>query len=95
MTTVASTRDELFGVRKALKGRTAVVMTMGALHDGHVTLLRRARESTDHVIATIFVNPLQFGPAEDFDRYPRTFNEDLAKCVEVGVDLVFAPHRAT
>jgi len=66
-------------------------MTMGALHAGHAALLRRARESTDRVIVTIFVNPLQFGPREDLDRYPRTLERDLEVCRAEGVDLVFAP----
>ena len=68
-------------------------MTMGALHAGHETLLRAAREQADHVLVTIFVNPLQFGPNEDFDRYPRTLDADLEVCRRAGVDLVFAPDR--
>ena len=66
-------------------------MTMGALHAGHETLLRAARERADHVLVTIFVNPLQFGPNEDFDRYPRTLDADLEVCRRAGADLVFAP----
>ena len=72
----------------------AVVMTMGALHEGHARLLDAARESvgpSGQVVATIFVNPLQFGEGEDFDRYPRTFEADLALCEARGVDVVFAP----
>lgn len=72
----------------------AVVMTMGALHEGHARLLDAARESVGpngQVVATIFVNPLQFGEGEDFDRYPRTFEADLALCEARGVDVVFAP----
>jgi pantoate--beta-alanine ligase len=87
------TRDELKEARDAMTGRTAVVMTMGALHDGHLALLREARKSADHLIATIFVNPLQFGPDEDFDRYPRTVEKDLAATEAAGVDVVFAPTR--
>ena len=75
----------------ALTGTVGVVMTMGALHDGHAALLRAAREQADHVLVTIFVNPLQFGPNEDFDRYPRTLDADLEVCRRAGVDLVFAP----
>jgi pantoate--beta-alanine ligase len=93
MTAVAHTRDELAKARTAMTGTVAVVMTMGALHDGHRELLRAARGRADHVIATIFVNPLQFGPTEDFDRYPRTFPGDLAICEAAGIDLVFAPGR--
>jgi pantoate--beta-alanine ligase len=69
-------------------------MTMGALHEGHARLLDAARESvgpSGQVVATIFVNPLQFGEGEDFDRYPRTFEADIALCEARGVDVVFAP----
>ncbi|HEX8627593.1 MAG TPA: pantoate--beta-alanine ligase [Catenuloplanes sp.] len=90
---VVRTRAELASARAGLTGTVAVVMTMGALHEGHAALLRAARERADRVIATIFVNPLQFGPHEDFDRYPRTFEADLAVCRAAGVDLVFAPTR--
>jgi pantoate--beta-alanine ligase len=70
-----------------------LVPTMGALHEGHAALLRRARRECDRVIATIFVNPLQFAPGEDYDRYPRTFDADVALCAREGVDVVFAPAR--
>jgi pantoate--beta-alanine ligase len=88
-----TTRDELAAARAGYAGTVAVVMTMGALHDGHIALLRAARAEADTVLATIFVNPLQFGPHEDFQRYPRTLDADLAVCQESGVDLVFAPPR--
>jgi pantoate--beta-alanine ligase len=88
---VARTRAELVAARSALTGRVAVVMTMGALHDGHVRLIRAARKISDSVVVTIFVNPLQFGPNEDFDRYPRTPEADLQCCLDEGVDVVFAP----
>jgi pantoate--beta-alanine ligase len=88
---VARTRAELRRERAALGGRVAVVMTMGALHAGHAALLRAARERADSIVATIFVNPLQFAAGEDLDRYPRTFDADLAVCAAEGVDLVFAP----
>ncbi|GAA2845287.1 pantoate--beta-alanine ligase [Streptosporangium fragile] len=68
-----------------------LVPTMGALHEGHRSLLRLAHEKADHVAVSIFVNPLQFGPAEDYSRYPRTFDADLEVCAEEGVSLVFAP----
>lgn len=84
-------RAGLAEARAALPGRVAVVMTMGALHDGHASLLRLAREHADHVVVTVFVNPLQFGPGEDLDAYPRTLESDLRTCAEAGVDLVFAP----
>ena len=90
---VLDTREDLREHRAEWSGATAVVMTMGALHEGHRELLRAARRHADHVIATIFVNPLQFGPNEDFDRYPRTFAADLDLCEAEGVDLVFAPSR--
>jgi pantoate--beta-alanine ligase len=88
---VVQTRSELAAARTAATGTVAVVMTMGALHDGHAALLRAAREQADTVLTTIFVNPLQFGAGEDFDRYPRTLEADLAVCREAGVDVVFAP----
>ena len=74
--------------------RRAVVMTMGALHDGHRALIRSARErvgADGQVVVSVFVNPLQFGEDEDFDRYPRTWDADLAVCQEEGVTAVFAP----
>jgi pantoate--beta-alanine ligase len=88
------TRAELAQARDSRPGRVGVVMTMGALHAGHAALLRRAREAADRVIVTIFVNPLQFGPREDLDRYPRTLEADLAMCRAEGVDLVFVPTEA-
>jgi pantoate--beta-alanine ligase len=90
---VAYTRAELGEARARALGRIAVVMTMGALHDGHASLLRAARAAADSVLMTLFVNPLQFGPNEDFDRYPRTLEEDLAIAKAEGVDVVFAPDR--
>jgi pantoate--beta-alanine ligase len=91
---IASTRAELAAARNAMTGSVAVVMTMGALHEGHVSLLRAARKEADNLVMTLFVNPLQFGPNEDFDRYPRTFDRDLEIAHGEGVDLVFAPDRA-
>ena len=88
---VVSTREELAAARKALPGRVAVVMTMGALHEGHAALVRRAREVADSVVVTVFVNPLQFGANEDLDRYPRTLDADLALCEAEGADVVFTP----
>jgi pantoate--beta-alanine ligase len=88
---VATNRAELADARAKMAGTVAVVMTMGALHDGHEALIRAARERADEVLVTIFVNPLQFGPNEDFDRYPRSLDADLAICGRGGVDVVFAP----
>ena len=88
---VARTRSELSVERARLSGSAAVVMTMGALHEGHATLFRRARERSEVVVGTIFLNPLQFGRNEDLAKYPRTFDADLELCTREGVDLVFAP----
>jgi pantoate--beta-alanine ligase len=91
VTLVVADRAGLAAARATFTGRVGVVMTMGALHPGHAALLRAARAANDHVIATIFVNPLQFGPSEDLDRYPRTLDADLDICRASGVDAVFAP----
>lgn len=84
-------RMQLAGWRQAGQ-RIALVPTMGNLHRGHLELVRRGREVADRVVASIFVNPLQFGPNEDFGRYPRTLDQDRAALDEVGADLLFAPN---
>ncbi len=72
-------------------GRRAVVMTMGALHEGHLALVRAAREAAEHVVVTVFVNPLQFDDAADLDRYPRDLEADAALLEPLGVDVLYAP----
>jgi pantoate--beta-alanine ligase len=72
-------------------GRIGLVPTMGALHAGHLSLIRRARKQCRTVVVSVFLNPLQFGPSEDLGRYPRIFKADRSLCREAGVDLLFAP----
>lgn len=88
--TVADLRTQVAAWRA--DGQTvALVPTMGALHDGHLALIRRGRELADHVIASVFVNPTQFAPHEDFDRYPRDEAGDAAKLISAGCDALYAP----
>ncbi len=91
---VLRTKAELYAacekVRREGK-RVGFVPTMGALHEGHLSLVQRAKRSAEWVVASIFVNPTQFGPNEDFDRYPRDLDSDARKLARVGTDAVFVP----
>jgi pantoate--beta-alanine ligase len=92
--TVPALRRALESLR-ARKATTALVPTMGALHDGHVSLVRLARRRAARVIVSIFVNPTQFAPSEDFGSYPRTWKADVAKLAGEGVDLIWNPDVKT
>ena len=94
VTTIAEVRAAVADARR--RGLTVgFVPTMGALHEGHAALVRAARRECGFVVVSIFVNPTQFGPKEDFERYPRTLALDLERCAEGGADLVFAPRVET
>lgn len=90
VSSASQTRERLDRVRRDGK-RIGFVPTMGALHAGHASLIERARAECEFVVVSIFVNPLQFGPSEDYQRYPRPIEKDVALCAENGVDLIFAP----
>ncbi len=92
-TKIADTRAACGAARRAGK-RIGLVPTMGALHEGHLSLVRIAKEKSDFVVVSIFVNPLQFGPTEDLAKYPRTFDRDQEVLAKEGVDLIFAPAAA-
>jgi pantoate--beta-alanine ligase len=90
VTTVKGLRSALFTWREKI-GTVALVPTMGALHRGHIALVKAAKETADYVVATIFVNPTQFGPDEDYTRYPRQLDDDKKLLAEAGCDLLYAP----
>jgi pantoate--beta-alanine ligase len=90
---VVETVFELRRIRKAMTGIVGLVPTMGALHEGHLELVRRSRADCDAVVASVFVNPTQFGPGEDLHRYPRDFAGDRTLLEATGVDLLFAPSQ--
>jgi pantoate--beta-alanine ligase len=90
-TRLVSTRAELRGALADHAGEVGVVMTMGALHEGHRELIRVARRRCEVIVVTVFLNPLQFAPGEDLSRYPRTLDSDLELCSAEDVDLVYAP----
>lgn len=92
------TLDEVSNFTKALKlegSKLAFVPTLGALHQGHLELVRRAAQLADRVVVSIFVNPIQFGPNEDFSKYPRTVREDIEMLAALNVDAVFLPNTST
>lgn len=91
---ICPTIDEMRAVRRAARGdgkTVGLVPTMGALHEGHISLVRAARAQCDLVVVSIFVNPLQFGPKEDLSKYPRNFDRDRELLNQHGVDVIFAP----
>lgn len=90
LNTINEVREEVKKWRKeGLK--VGLVPTMGALHEGHLSLIKKAKSECDKVVVSVFVNPIQFGPSEDFDKYPRTLESDTKLCDGEGVDIVFAP----
>lgn len=95
--TITKTAEELHKAlyeRVSQGGRVALVPTMGALHEGHLSLVTLAKAHAEHVVMSVFVNPTQFGPNEDFDKYPRTLDADIAMAEKAGVAILYAPDVA-
>lgn len=90
---IIQTISELKQWRRKLSGSVALIPTMGNLHQGHLNLVKHAQQHAQHIIVSIFVNRLQFGQGEDFDRYPRTLTEDAQKLKQLGIDVLFAPNE--
>ena len=93
MKQIKTVRNLQLQLRYFKRGKKSIgfVPTMGALHEGHLSLIRKAKKENDIVVVSIFVNPLQFGPKEDFKKYPKPLQTDLKKCKEEGVDVVYSP----